>query len=513
MLQSPIFALGNNAEFPLRLGSSEDFARARGFLAQAGFDDATICRALGLQAISEVVGVEWGKAKQEGMAAPLRWCIDFFLRRGQMAEEQCREICGDATWMTFRSLGLVQASRKQPGFFYCPVWIYPTDGFVVASDRPDHPEGESLPTAQDVVFPALYAGTLRFLPLLPPAEGGDALDLCGGSGIGALHFSRSARSSVTADITPRSAFFAEFNSRFNGARVESCCGDLYEPLHGRQFDVISAHPPFVPALATNMIYRDGGDTGEDVTRRIVEGLPTHLRCGGRCVILCVARDTQEQTLEQRAREWLGPSQNEFEIIFGLEKILTVEEVMKSLRKHKDEIPEDEARRLQERLAALTTRQFVYGALVIRRHAQALEIPPFRLRLSPAGTAADFDRVLAWRHFARGPGFSDWLPGARPRLAEKLQLTVRHVMLDGELTPVEFVFAIDEGLPAALRPEAWIAPLLARLNGTRSLQEVFESARSANELPEGFGLVPWLQLVERMIGMGLLEVPFHNSANS
>jgi hypothetical protein len=59
----------------------------------------------------------------------------------------------------------------------------------------------------------------------------------------------------------------------------------------------------------------------------------------------------------------------------------------------------------------------------------------------------------------------------------------------------------------LRPDGWIVPLLARLNGTQSPGELFETSRQAGELPEGFGLEPWLELVARMIGMGLLEVSF------
>jgi methylase of polypeptide subunit release factors len=505
--------MGINADFPLRLASPEAFAAVRDFFRQAAFDDSTVCRALGLQDMSETGRVEWGKASLEGLTAPLRWCIDLFLRRGQVAEEECRKICGDAIWTAFQSLGLVRASRKDPASVHCPVWIYPADGFVLASDRPDDPDGGSFSAAQDVVFPAIYGGTLRFLALLPPAEGGDALDLCGGTGIGALHFSRRARSAVTADITPRAAFFAEFNARLNGAAIESCCGDLYAPVNGRQFDVISAHPPFVPSLAQDMIYRDGGDSGEEVTRRIVAGLSTHLRCGGTCVILCVARDTQAQSLEQRARDWLGPGQDEFDVVFGLERILSVDEVMQILRKRNLQQPEEEARRMLERQKALTTRQFVYGAVVIRRHARPLGVQPLRLHLTPEGAAADFERVLAWRQFCREAGFSDWLAAARPRLAEKLQLTVRYLAQDGELAPAEFVFSIEGGLQAALRLDGWIVPLLARLNGTRSPREVLEGARLAGELPDGFGLEPWLQLIGRMIGLGLLEVQFPRSFSS
>jgi hypothetical protein len=41
---------------------------------------------------------------------------------------------------------------------------------------------------------------------------------------------------------------------------------------------------------------------DQLVRRTIEGLPAHLRPGGTCVILCIARDTHNQAFEQRARD-------------------------------------------------------------------------------------------------------------------------------------------------------------------------------------------------------------------
>jgi SAM-dependent methyltransferase len=387
----------------------------------------------------------------------------------------------------------------------CPVWLYPADGFVVATDRREDPEGDAFTPPQDIVFPAIYAGTLRFLRLLPDAHDGDALDLCGGSGIGALHLARTARTAATADLTERSAFFAEFNARLNGVKLQSFCGDLYAPVSGRQFDLITAHPPFVPATGTNMVYRDGGETGEEVTRRTIENLSAHLRPGGTCVILCVARDTQEQAFEHRVRDWLGAARDEFDILFGLEKVLTVEEVVDSLRKRGQQITEAEARQLYERLRSLGTRQFVYGAVFLRRCPEASAKEPCRVRLTTAGVAADFERLLHWRRHCRQPGLPEWLAKSRPRFAPRLQLTARHVVREGKLVPAEFVFEIEGGFHAALRPDAWVVPLVARLEGDQTVAEVFDAARAADELPTGFKLEDFLELVRKMIERGFLEV--------
>ena len=291
----------------------------------------------------------------------------------------------------------------------------------------------------------------------------------------------------------------------NAAPITSLCGDLYEPVAGRQFDLITAHPPFVPATGQNMVYRDGGDTGEDIIQRVIEGLPNHLRPGGTCVILCVARDTAEHQFEQRAWDWLGAAKAEFDTLFGLEHVMSVEEVVESMRKRGQHVGDDGARELLSRLRSLGTRRFVYGALVLRRYLAAINQPPARVDLTLAGRAEDFARLLAWRSQRRQAGFNEWLAQARPRLASQLQLTVHHAVKEGQLAPVEFMFSIERGFQAALRLDGWVVPLLARLEGKRSVAEIIEAARQADELPEGFTLDAFADLVAMMIERGFLDI--------
>ena len=293
------------AGFPLRLGSSAEYALARDFLRRADFAEPALCRLLGMDSMADLGRVRSDEIRQEPVPEPLRWCLNIFLRGQPVDAQKSAVVCGGEVMAAFEALGLLRRSRRDPSAVVCPAWLYPADGFVVASDRRDDPDGNPFTPLPDVVFPAIYGGTLRFLRLLPKTGEDEALDLCGGSGIGALHLARQGGSAVTADVAERSALFAEFNRRLNAANISSLCGDLYSPVAGRQFKVITAHPPFVPATGQTMIYRDGGDTGEAVTRRVIEGLPAHLRVGGTCVILCVACDSQEKTFEQRARDWLG----------------------------------------------------------------------------------------------------------------------------------------------------------------------------------------------------------------
>ena len=489
--------------FPLRQGADAAFATVRAFFARAGFSDAELCRVLGMEKMSDLGRVKWDEAPLATLPAPLRWCLAVMVRGQPAPATETAALCGEPTLAAFRELQLLRPAKKDPTHLVCPAWVYPGDGFVLASDRTDDPDGEPFTPAADVVFPGIYGGTLRFLDLLPDASGGDALDVCGGSGVGALHLARTARTAVTADITARSAFFAEFNARLNGAAVESLCGDLYAPAAGRHFDVITAHPPFVPATGETMVYSDAGVTGEVIIRRTIEGLPDHLRSGGTALVLCVARDTEEGTFEQRARSWLGATAGEFDVVFGLERILTVERVVESLRQRGNHLSDEQARQLHERLRSSGTRQFVYGALFVRRSPGAVPEPPLRLQLTPDGRATDFDRVFAWRRHCRRPDLFTWMSAARPRLAPAVRLEARHVVQDGELVPAEFVFSVEGGFQYALRPDPWIVPLVAKFNGSRAVSDVFAAARAAQEFP----LAVFAQLLQSLVTHGLLEVEF------
>jgi methylase of polypeptide subunit release factors len=476
----------------------------RDFLLHADFTQEVLCRGLKLEALNQLGRVEWDKVVLEACPDLHRWCINLFLRGvPQPADEANRLVPAPVLEACF-NLGLIARGTRDPQCLVCPVWVYPCAGFLLVSDRRDDPEGRPFEPAADVVFPAIYPGTLRFLDLLPAQGFSRALDHCGGSGIGALVLSRFASTAVTSDVAQRSALFAEFNARLNGCRVLSLAGDLYDPLDGQQFDFISAHPPFVPATGKTMVYRDAGETGEDITRRIIEGLPRHLSPGGVAVVLCVARDTDTQPLERRVQEWLGPAVGEFDVVYGLEKVLGVVEVVDSMRKRGANLNQEQARHLLERLQSLHTRQFVYGAICLKRLAGSAPAPkPLRIQITPEATFADFARLFDLRDRVRQPGALEALAESRPTLAPELEIRARHIVKEGELVPAEFVFALESRVCSALRLDGFLVPLVARLNGGLSLRTVFEAAARNGELPAGFSLGNFVNLVYNMLELGML----------
>jgi release factor glutamine methyltransferase len=146
---------------------------------------------------------------------------------------------------------------------------------------------------------------------LPPRAA--ALDLCSGSGAVAVAAAlRGVRSATAVDVHRRSAWAARLNARLNRVRVRALHGDLFEPVAGRHFDLITANPPYVPAPPDMTPQRgdrawNAGADGRAVIDRIIEQLPEHLAPGG-CALLVQSSVTgTRQTLDRLSDAGLQPT--------------------------------------------------------------------------------------------------------------------------------------------------------------------------------------------------------------
>jgi release factor glutamine methyltransferase len=120
------------------------------------------------------------------------------------------------------------------------------------------------------------------------------LDLCTGSGCVAIAVARQRPTACVfaTDVSAGAIEVARDNAQRLGAyNVAFSVGDLYAPVEGRRFDVVTANAPYIATgeIATLQpdvrdfeprLALDGGPDGLDVVRRIVEGAPAHLVAGG-----------------------------------------------------------------------------------------------------------------------------------------------------------------------------------------------------------------------------------------
>jgi release factor glutamine methyltransferase len=124
---------------------------------------------------------------------------------------------------------------------------------------------------------------------------GRALDLCTGSGCVALAFARSRPTwRVTGtDISEDAVHLAWENTERLGVAhaLRFLTGDLYTPVRGERFELITANPPYIPTGELAGLDRDvrdfeprlaldGGTDGLSLELAVVAGAPAHLIAGG-----------------------------------------------------------------------------------------------------------------------------------------------------------------------------------------------------------------------------------------
>jgi len=491
---------------PLTLGDRGDFARVADYLRAAAYDARTVCERLGVADLFAVDDLPRETIPLPPAADdPLAFLVRTFLLLQPLPEAALRARLDAATRAAFERLGLLTRDREG---WSAPVLLYPVGDFHVVSDRHRGQDGSPLIPASDAVFPALFPGSTLFLRLLPQGAYEDALDLGAGTGIAALELSRRVRRVVATDLTERATHFAQFNRLLNACdNVEAVAGDLYEPVAGRTFDCVVAHPPYVPSPDDAFVFRDGGPTGERLVRRMITELPDVLRPGGVFCAVCAAWDTADGPLEQRVRGWLGPRADEFDVLLGVETEQRPAELAAQLarpeRRVGGTVEEWEGRFREAGLAC-----HVYGALALARRTAAGTPADLRTWLGATTHGAHLERVLAAlgrRAAEQGAGArAAVLDALRPRVAEGLSVQVEYTPRRGDLTPNEVILTTQEPFRSRTQVDPWMLALVSAFDGRHRPAEVLAALRARRGVPEGFTQHDLRRLLELLLERGYVE---------
>ncbi|MDT0546603.1 MULTISPECIES: methyltransferase [unclassified Streptomyces] len=149
--------------------------------------------------------------------------------------------------------------------------------------------------------------TLAGLTVRAPV--GRALDLGTGSGIQALHAARHAASVTATDTNPRALRIARLTLALSGAAEPDLReGSLFEPVAGEAYDLIVSNPPFVISPPSSerdrLVYRDGGMSGDDLCRTLVQRSAGHLTDGGWCQLLANWQHVEGEDWRERIASWV-----------------------------------------------------------------------------------------------------------------------------------------------------------------------------------------------------------------
>jgi len=285
-------------------------------LARTGYRETQVRERLGLADLTDLRWRALPVYRLEKLAVrdPLTAAIDLFLLQGAIPLAELDLLFDHAHQAVLVRAGLLLLD--EPGVVRAKATLFPVGDRLIFSDHAwpslPHPGCMNVP-ADQVMFVGTDSRWLARVTMRRPVRA--ALDLCTGSGIHALLAAAHSTRVVAVDINPRAVQCTRFNSHASGANnVAALAGDLYEPVGGEKFDLITANPPFVPSPRDSLKYRDGGRSGEDVQRRIIAGLPMHLAPGGMAQMVTEFGERGNEPLANRLREWLGGAPMDIHIL-------------------------------------------------------------------------------------------------------------------------------------------------------------------------------------------------------
>jgi hypothetical protein len=285
-------------------------------IAGVGYHEKQVRERLGLSDITELLWRAVPVYRDELLAErdPLASAIDLFLLQGALPEDEVGRLLPQAAREVLVRAGVLWIDDQ--GLARARASLFPVGDRLVFSDHAwpmlPHPGYKRAPHDQ-VMAVGTDSHWLARITVRRPV--GAALDLCTGSGVHALMAAFHSQRVVAVDIHSRAAQCARFNARALGlANVRVAVGDLFEPVRGDQFDLITANPPFVPSPVNSLAFRDGGRSGEEIQRRIVAGLPSHLAPGGIAQMVTELGERDGEALADRLREWLGGAPMDIHIL-------------------------------------------------------------------------------------------------------------------------------------------------------------------------------------------------------
>ncbi len=497
---------------PLRFPSPARFADFRSLLRDLGFTAGEVSKRTGASSIYAFQTRINGRATGVELESGLDVLIRLFMDAEPVPVEVVEELLGPGALELMDDLGLLRTGEVRTAA-EASVILYPTEGPWVVSDLTDErgadPERDGYTV--DMVYPAITRSTMAFLATLPTRRCRTFLELCSGTGIAALIAGGEyADEAVAVDITPRATIFARFNIALNGLdNVTALQGDLWEPVAGRTFDCIAAHPPYVAVRRSMFIYRDGGEDGEQVTRRILEGASRHLAPGGVLQCTCMLTDRKGTSLGERIREMLGPDSGELDLLV-LENHRG--DPWSDLTSRLAQARGDRAAEIVEQIQAfqeMGVEAMVFSTIVVRQNRGAH--PPLTLVLTRGpGTrwpqvewALEMGARLAAPH--RGGA---WLAASSPRLSPHARLHLRYRGAAGTQDPweaeggyVQVTHPFVQGGDTTLA----VAQFLGRCDGRTPVGAHMERMRREGQVPADLPLDRFLDMVGELVELGVLEL--------
>ncbi len=478
-------------------------SRLRGIFESAGYAEDELARLYG---VSRLCQLDHNVARRGARPTPASACellATLFLDAVWVERGVAEAILPAPDWAVIREAGLIQ---EEDGRLCARFHIYPSGGLLIASDRWSNPDGTPIQMNGEIVYPSINPNTQRFIDLLPGSPCDSFLDIGAGTGVGALLAARSgAREVVASDVLPSCTSYVRFNAALNGLEnITAVTSDVYAALSGRTFDRIVCHPPYVPSILPRWVFYNGGEDGESITGRVVEGLPAHLRPGGLCLLQMMGSDRAGQGFESRVREWLGEAEAEFDVAFLIQTSVNVESF--AARVSGNEVrSQQEFTALMELFRRLKVDGLNRGLLLLQRHKEKSR--PFTVRREcPAGFGVgSWEWLLRWEAAAISRESQRILLDTPLHQGRTEAFDVRYRLEDSEWIPSEYALFAREPFVVECRAHPWMANLIALCDGRGTGREHMETLKQAGVVAAETSAAEFAEAMAGLVSGGFVEV--------
>jgi len=478
-------------------------AQVRQYFESAGYTEPAVTSRLGLAHLSEFELALARRTTRPPDESPLDVLISLFLAGdfvspltfGQHIPEAAAALLHQAQLLHTEAAGICATLH-----------LYPVGTLLIASDRWDNPDGTDSGAARELVYPALNPNTRRFLQLLPTSPCEAFLDIGAGTGVAALEAARhGATHAWASDIAESSTVFAEFNRLLNGIdSVTAVTSDVYEQLGGLTFDRIVSHPPYVPSILPRWVFYNGGEDGEQIMRRVVEGLPAHLRPGGLGFILTMGSDRQGRPFELRARDWLGDASPDFDVAFLLHR--TVLASVFAARTNPGQVrSQEEFVALTALFARLGVQSLHQGLLLFQRRQGKRQTFTVRRQMPVDFTRDDWEWLLRWEAEAVGPDRTVRILDTPLYTGRPKSFEVRHRLEDDQWVPSGYTLQIDRPFIADCDADPWMANLIAICDGKSTGRDHMKTLQRGGVIPKDTPATEFAKALAGLISGGFVEV--------
>jgi len=415
---------------------------------------------------------------------PLPVTIRLFLAGESLPREQVVAALAPVDLAGLQRAGLITV---RGGAVAARVALQPFERLVIASDR-----GTTRPRPGHVVQIGPATRTLAALTVRREVQ--SSLDLGTGSGVQALLAATHSVRAVGTDVNPRALRLARLNAALNGVEnVEWRQGDLYAPVREERFGLVAANPPFVVSPARDLTYRDGGRSGDSLSREAVTGAALRLDEGGYAGILCSWVTEPGAASVETPRRWLDGCGCDALVL----ELTTDSPVTYAVRWNSPgRRPAAVAEAAEPWLADYRARgieAISTGVIMLRKRGGDNWTRFEEVGLGPRGAAgAHVERVFA----AEDRLLS--LRDDRGLLDQKLALAPGTLLVErrrpgGALERARIT--VEEGIPLPGHVPLSLAPVIAALDGRRPLSALLDAAPRREALP----------VVRRLLARGLLVV--------